>query len=323
MQRRRFGLLIAAAMAASVAPARANSAFPTRTVRIVVPYSVGFGPDIVARTVGQYLAQHWKQPVVIENRPGASGIVALSEVRRVPADGHTLFVADAGTMSANPLLHASLPYDVADFAPVSTLFNATFVIWVRSESRFKTLQDLLREARAQPARVSYASLGNGHPSQLAIETMARAAEVDFLHVPFREVGSMFAAISNGDVDFTVVSTHSAAPLVKAGKLRPLAVAARNRLPDYPDIPTLPQAGGPPVLMQPWAALVGVAGTPQPVLDEIHRAVTAALRDPEIRARIEAIGFDVLPSSPQELAARIRHDAEVYAPLVQSGRVRTN
>lgn len=298
--------------------------FPNRTVRIIVPYSVGFGPDIVARTVAQRLSQVWNQPVLVENRPGASGIVALAEVKRVAADGHTLFVADAGSMSANPLLHSSLPYDPhKDFAPISTLFHATFVIWVRTESRFKVLQDMLMEARASPAKVSYASLGNGHPSQLAVETMAQAAEVDFLHVPFRDAGSMFNALVNGDVDFTTVSTNSAAPLVKAGRLRPLAVAARERLKDYPDIPTLPQAGGPPVQMQPWAALVTVAGTPQPILDQLNRDVVEALKLPDVRARIEAIGFDVMPSTPQKLSELIRRDAEIYAPLIRSGRVRAD
>jgi len=322
----RQGLLAAlAAGALLAAPCAADAqGFPNRPVRIIVPYSVGFGPDIVARTVAQRLSQVWNQPVLVENRPGASGIVALAEVKRVAADGHTLFVADAGSMSANPLLHSNLPYDPhKDFAPISTLFHATFVIWVRTESRFKTMQDMLAEARAQPARVSYASLGNGHPSQLAVETMARAAEVDFLHVPFRDAGSMFNALVNGDVDFTTVSTNSAAPLVKAGKLRPLAVAARERLKDFPEIPTLPQAGGPPVQMQPWAALVAVAGTPQPILDQLNRDIVAALRLPDVRARIEAIGFEVIPSTPQELSELIRRDAEIYAPLIKSGRVRAD
>jgi tripartite-type tricarboxylate transporter receptor subunit TctC len=315
--------LVAGALATAPSASDAQG-LPNRPVRIIVPYSVGFGPDIVARTVAQRLSQVWNQPVIVENRPGASGIVALSEVKRTAADGHTLFVADAGSMAANPLLHANLPYDPhKDFAPVSTLFHATFVIWVRTESRFKAMQDMLTEARAQPGRVSYASLGNGHPSQLAVETMARAAEVDFLHVPFRDAGAMFTALVNGDVDFTTVSTNSAAPLVKAGKLRPLAVAARERLREFPEIPTLPQAGGPPVQMQPWAALVAVAGTPQPILDAIHREVVAALNQPDVRARIEAIGFDVIPSTPQELTALIRRDAETYAPLIKSGRVRAD
>jgi tripartite-type tricarboxylate transporter receptor subunit TctC len=322
----RTTLLSAFAAGALVAAPSTSDAqeFPNRPVRIIVPYSVGFGPDIVARTVAQRLSQVWHQPVVVENRPGASGIVALSEVKRAAADGHTLFVADAGSMAANPLLHSNLPYDPhKDFAPISTLFHATFVIWVRTESRFRAMQDMLIEARAQPGKVSYASLGNGHPSQLAVETMARAAEVEFLHVPFRDAGAMFTALVTGDVDFTTVSTNSAAPLVKAGKLRPLAVAARERLREFPEIPTLPQAGGPPVLMQPWAALVAVAGTPQPILDAIHREVVAALNQPDIRARIEAIGFDVIPSTPQELTVLIRRDADIYAPLIKSGRVRAD
>lgn len=320
MNRRR---LLAAALAAPFVPAvRAQgAAFPARPVRVVVPYNVGLGPDIVARAVAESMEKAWGQPVVVENKPGAAGIVALSEVRRAAADGHTLFVGDAGTMAANPLLYRSLPYAVSDFAPLTTLFHATFVLWVRTGSRFRTLADLLAAAKAAPDRVSYASLGNGHPSQLAVESFAAAAKITLLHVPFKDAGAMMGAVTTGDCDFTVLSANTSAGMVKAGKWRGLAVAAPSRLREHPELPTLAEAGGPAVTMQPWAALLGVAGTPEPVLDRIHRQTIAALGAPEIRGRIEAAGFEPLPSTPAQLVERIRRDAATYAPLVASGRVR--
>ena len=243
-------------------PPRA-SGFPRRPVRIVVPYSVGIGPDVVARSVAEVLAQQWGQTVWVDNKPGASGIVAFGEVRRTPPDGHTLFLADTATLAVNPLLHATLPYDpVRDLVPLSLMFRATFLIWVGGRSRFQSVGELLAAARRAPDSVSYGTLGNGHASHVAIESFARAADVRMLHVPFKDAGTLFAAVAAGDVDFTAFGMNSVAGLMAAGRLRPLAVAASRRLPGHPDIPTLREAGGPPVDMHPWAALVAVAGTPR-------------------------------------------------------------
>jgi tripartite-type tricarboxylate transporter receptor subunit TctC len=316
--------LLAFAVLAPLASGRAlaqSPAFPTKTVRIVVPYNVGLGPDIVARAVAASMEQAWGQNVIVENKPGAAGVIAMSEVKRAAPDGHTLFVGDAGSLVANPLIYRNLPYLVSDFAPLTTLFNATFVIWVRTGSRFRTVRELIDAARAQPESVSYGSLGNGHPSHLAVESFAAAAGITLLHVPFKDAGAMMTAVANGDCDFTTLSANTSSGMVKGGKWRGLAVAAPSRIREHPEIPTLAEAGGPAVTMQPWAALLGVAGTPEPILDRIHRQTLAALNNPDIRSRIEAAGFDVLPSTPAQLVERIRRDTATYSPLVASGRVR--
>lgn len=315
-------LLAAAALAAApLARARAAAPFPQRAVRIVVPYSVGIGPDVVARALGQGLAQRWGRPVVIDNRPGASGIVAFNELRNVAADGHTLFVGDSGSLAVNPLIHASLPYSVErDVAPLTTLFRATFAIQVGARSRYRTLAELLAQARRAPLSVSYASFGNGHPSHVAVESFARAAGVQFLHVPFREGGAQMSAVANGEVDFVTLSMYSVAPLVQAGKLRALAVAARQRLPGHPQIPTLAEAGAPMVEMRPWAALVARAGTPAPLLAQLERDVVDTLTSAEVRGRVEGAGFEVFPGAPAQLRALIESDSAEYAVLVREGRV---
>jgi tripartite-type tricarboxylate transporter receptor subunit TctC len=313
--------LLAALPAACLAwPARA-AAFPARPVRIVVPYSVGVGPDVVARALAEPLGQAWKQPVLVDNRPGASGIVAFSDVRRTPPDGHTLYLADTATLAVNPLLHATLPYDPQrDLVPLSLLFRATFVLWTGGAHRLGSIAELLAAARAEPGRVSYASLGHGHASHVAIESFARAAGVHCLHVPFKDVGSLMTAVAAGDVDFTAFSMNTFAGLYARGKLRPLAVAARQRLPDHPTLPTLAEAGGPAVEMHPWAALVAVAGTPAEVLARQHADIVAALGTPGVRRLAEQAGFEITPSTPQALQERIAADIAAYRPLLDDGRL---
>jgi tripartite-type tricarboxylate transporter receptor subunit TctC len=318
-----LGLLPAmlAAWRPSPGVAAATDDFPSRPVRLGVPYSVGVGPDVVARGLAERLAQQWGQTVWVDNKPGASGIIAFSEVRRTPPDGHTLFLADTGTLALNPLLHASLPYDPQrDLLPLTLLFRATFLIWVGGASRFRQLGGLLDAARQQPGRVSYATLGNGHPSHVAVESFAGAAGVQLLHVPFKDAGAMLSAVVSGDVDFTTVGMNTVAGLYAGGRLRPLAVADRLRLVSHPDIPTLVEAGGPPVEMHPWAALMAVAGTPPAVLEVLQRDLVAALGSTELRGRAEQAGFELTPSTPQGLRERIDADIALYKPLVDAGRI---
>jgi len=318
----RRALLAAAACGALPCARSAETAlFPRRTVRMVVPYSVGIGPDVVARSLAAALSQRWGQTVWVDNKPGASGIVAFGEVRRTPADGHTLFLADTATLAVNPLLHAALPYDPArDLVPLSLMFRATFLIWVGSPSRLKGIDELMAAARRTPNSVSYGTLGNGHASHVAIESFARAAGVRMLHVPFKDAGALFVAVALGEVDFTAFGMNSVAGLMDAGRMRPLAVASARRLASHPDIPTLREAGGPPVDMHPWAALVTVAGTPAAALAQLQRDVVAALDSAEVRQRSEQAGFEITPSTPQALRERIAADSALYAPLVSEGRV---
>jgi tripartite-type tricarboxylate transporter receptor subunit TctC len=314
---------VLAALAAACSTGRTARAagFPERPVRLVVPYSVGIGPDVVARSVAEHLAQQWGQSVWVDNKPGASGIVAFTEVRRTPPDGYTLFLADTATMAVNPLMHTTLPYDpVRDLVPLTLLFRATFLIWTGGASRFRSVAELLDAARRKPGAVSYASLGNGHASQVAIETFARAAGVNLLHIPFKDGGTLMSAVSSGEVDFTAFSMNTFAPLMAAGKMRPLAVAAKKRLAGHPDIPTLMEAVGLPVEMHPWAALTAVAGTPAAVVEQLQRDITAALASPGVLGRAEQQGFEITPSSAQGLRDRIQADIALYGPLVSEGRV---
>jgi tripartite-type tricarboxylate transporter receptor subunit TctC len=314
-------ILAAAGLALTARAGRAQPRFPERPVRIVVPYGVGIGPDVVMRSVADNLQRQWRQPVVIDNKPGASGILAFSDIRRAAPDGYTLYVADTATMVVNPLIHDQLPYDPQqDVVPLTLLFRATFVVLVGGDSRWKSVPQLLEAARREPGRVSYASLGNGHASQVSVETLAHAAGVRLLHVPFKDAGALFTAVAAGEVDFTTFSMNTVAGLLQRGKLRPLAVAAKRRLKDYPELPTLAEAGAPDVEMHPWAGLVAPAGVPAALVEQLQRDLVAAIDSPEVRERIAPLGFDLLPSTPQQLRARMEADRALYAPLVRDGRV---
>jgi len=318
---RRRALVAVAAGGLALPALRAQPQFPERQVRLVVPYNVGVGPDVVARGMAENLARLWGQPVIVDNKPGAAGIIAFGDVRRTPADGYTLFVADTATMVVNPLINASLPYDPErDLVPLTLLFRATFALLVGGDSRWRSIAELLAAARERTESVSYASLGNGHATHVAIESMAHAAKVRFLHVPFKDAGALFTAVAGGEVDFTAFSMNTAAGLLARGKLRSLAVAAHQRLKDHPQLPTLAEAGGPALEMRPWAGLVAVAGTPPARLQQLQRDLVAAIDSPELRARIEPLGFELLPTTAQQFRARIDADLAMYAPLVREGRV---
>lgn len=317
----RLGGMAVGSLGASRVLAADPPRFPSRSVRIIVPYSVGVGPDVVARSLAESLERRWQQSVIVENKPGGSGIIAFGDVRRTAPDGHTLLVADTATLAVNPLLHSSLPYDVQrDLVPLTELFRATFVLWTGGKGRFATLEDMLAAARVASGAVSYASLGNGHASQVAIESFAREAGIRLLHVPFRDAGSLTSTLAAGDVDFTAFGINTVAGLAATGKLRALAVAARRRLASHPEIPTVAEAGGPATEMHPWAALVTIAGTPQPLVERLHRDLVDAMRSDEVLARAASAGFEITPSSPQALRARIAEDSARYAPLVDEGRI---
>lgn len=315
--RRRLMLAAAAAWAG----AARSQGFPARPVTLVAPYSVGIGPDVVARSLAAQLQPRWGQPVIVDNRPGAAGIVAFSMVRRTAPDGHTLFLADTATLAVNPLLHAQLPYDPdADLQPLTLLFQATFLLFTSTRGRFATLGALLDAARRTPGDVRYAALGHGHPSQLAVEVMAREAGLRFEAVHFKDAGTLMAAVAGAQVDFTAIGMNTVAGLVAAGHLRALAVGARQRLASHPDLPTLAEAGGPPVAMHPWAALVTRSGTPPALLAVLERDLAAALEAPALRQAAAQAGFDITSSSPEGLRERVLADRARYEALVREGRV---
>ena len=296
---------------------RAQPRFPSRTVRIVVPYAVGVGPDVVTRSVAENLSRHWRQAVIVDNKPGASGIVAFGDLRRAPADGYTLYLADTATMAVNPLIHATLPYDpVRDLVPLTLLFRATFVILVGGRSRFQTLAQMLDSARREPGRVSYASLGNGHASQVAIESMARAAGVQMLHVPFKGGAQAMPAVVAGEVGLSFATIVSSLPLVEAGKLRGLAVTSAKRFPSAKAYPTVAESGLPGYEAVAWYGVFAPAGTPREIVQQLNADIMKIVNSPEVRELFLKQGAESYATTPEEFAKVVQRDVAKWANVVK-------
>lgn len=318
--RRRVFLAMGVMALGATRPLKAQAHFPQRPVRIVVPYSPGIGHDLVARALAERLARQWNQPVVVENRPGAAGAIGFAEVKRVSADPHTLFVGDAGTLAINPRLYARLPYSGSDFAPLATLYRVQFVLFTGGNREFATLRELIERAKRE--RVTYASLGRGHPGQLASEMLARAAGVRFTEVPFRDVGQFMASVVTGEVNFMLLGYNTARGFVTSGKLQPLAVGGAQRLAELPQVPTMAEAGigGVERVMTQWTALVAPSGAPRDQLERIETDVTQALGSPEMRERIVSLGLMPYVSTSAETAALIAADRTEYAALLDALRI---
>lgn len=321
MRRRRFLGAALGGLAAHALPARAQD-FPRHAVRILVPFSAGLGPDAVLRTVAEHLSRTWGHPVVIDNRPGASGLLAQAEAKRAAPDGHTLLLAEAGAMTVVPYITPNAPVDPRrDFAPLTTVFRARFVLVTSAAGPYGSLSELVARARATPGKVSYASFGNGHASQIAVENLAARLRLDLLHVPYRDGGQLIGDVARGEVGFTAISHHSVAGLVAQGRLRALAVGVRERLRELPDVPTLAQAGVPDLEMSPWAALFAPSGVPEVLLDRLGRDLRATLDDAGVKARIEGMGFEVVGSTAKALGERVARETEQNAALIRTGRIR--
>ena len=319
---RRAGLavLVAASLALlSAAPARA--AYPDKPVRIVVPYSAGGGTDTFARLVGIELARELGQPVVIDNRPGASGLLGGAAVAQSPPDGYTLLV-DQSSIATNALLYARPPYDVTrDLAPVSLGATLDNVLLVNPNLPARNVSERLRLAKAQPGRLNYASTGIGTPQHLAMEVLKADSGTDIVHVPYKGGNPGIVALSADEVQMFFISVSTAMPFVKAGKVRALASGGTKRSPLLPDVPTVAESGLPGFQATGWLAFFAPAGTPAAVVGRINAALAKALATPALVQGLRQQGFEPASGTPEALSALVKHDMELYGPVIRKGNIK--
>ncbi|MES2283207.1 MAG: tripartite tricarboxylate transporter substrate binding protein [Pseudomonadota bacterium] len=291
--------------------------FPAQPVRIISPFPAGSGPDAVARIVGEKLAASLKQPIVIDPRPGANGFLAANAVKAAAPTGYDLFLADVGHLTINPSLFKKLPYDAkADFVPVSGVYRASFFIAVGANSPIRNVKDLMAAA-AVPGRVTYGSNSIGSPLHLGAAQIEAVTNTKMVHVPYKEISQLYAAVSTGEVDWALGSIASAGPLLRAGKLRFIAIADTARSAVLPDVPTFEQAGGPrPVSATSWVCLVAPKGTPASVIATLNRGVSDAIRQPDVVEKLAGFGFTPWGITPAELARTIDTDTVANAALVK-------
>ncbi len=304
-------------------PAMAQQqAFPARNVRVVLPYSAGSGPDAVVRHVSEKLSKAWGQSMVIENKPGANGWLAIGDVKRANPDGYSLMTVDATHMTLQPHLYKRMPFDPdTDFEVVAPLYLTNFFVVVGANSPWKSMSDLLAAARAKPGGVTYGSWGIGSVAHVGTAMLERAAGVNMLHVPFKELPQLYASVATGEVDWAFGTAATVGPLYDAKKARLLAYAGPRRMPGYLDVPTVAEAGGPAGFeLNTWVALYAPKGTPKAVKDRLYSDTQKALAEPDVQHRLSTVGFRAWTVSLDEAAKVAASDKARYAEVVKQANI---
>ena len=308
---------LCAAVALAGVSAQAQTTFPSKPVTITTAFAAGSGPDAVLRQVADKLSKLWNQPVLVSNKPGGGGFIAMESVQRLPADGYNLLQLDSEHLAAVPHLYKSKNFVTLNtFDPVTTLFRTPFFIAVATESKWQNMRDLVAAAKAAPGKISYGSWGIGSPGHLGGEELEWLTGADMTHVAFREVSQLYTSVGNGDVQWAYASIPSSAGVFKAGKIRYIAIAAPKRVPQMPDVPTVAEAGGPQGLdVNSFVVLVSPKGLAADVSARIHADVQKVLADPEIKTRFNTFAFEVLNWSPEEIRKQADIKSRTYGKLV--------
>jgi tripartite-type tricarboxylate transporter receptor subunit TctC len=295
--------------------------YPVRPIRILSPYSPGGISDIAARIVGGKLTEAWGQQVIVENRPGGNGFIAVTDAARATPDGYTLVMVTAGDVTINPSLFKNVPYDVdRDLAPVSAVSDAPLVLAVNGEAPYKTLADLIAAAKAHPGMLNMGSPGYGSINHLVLESIQLNTGTKFVHVPYKGGAPAVQALVAGDIPLAIIASSTAAPHVASGKIRILGVTTGERSPLNPEWPPLAQEGAGDINVSNWTALVAPKATPQPVIEKLSTKVIEILKTPDVKARFAAGGVSTIPSTPAELAARIKRELAVYRGVIEKANV---
>ena len=291
-------------------------------LRAVMPYSAGSGPDAVMRRVGELLARDLGQPVVIDNKPGGNGWLAIGEVQRARPDGNTLLLLDGTYMALQPHLYKKLPFDpVKDFEPVAGVYTTGFFIVVGAASPWKSVADLVAAAKAKPGGISYGSWGQGSVAHVGTAQFEAATDARMLHVPFKELPQLYTAVATGEVDWAFGSAATVGPLYKGGKVRLLAYGGAKRLPGYESVPTIAEAGGPSgIEVGTWVAVYAPKKTPAAAIERIRAGVGKALTQPAVREAMGGFGFEPWSVGPAELLRTQAADTQRYAGVVQRARI---
>ena len=293
-------------------------AFPARTVRITTPYSSGVGPDLFTRSLAELLQKEWGQPVIVEAKPGGNGFIAIDALKKAAPDGHELLVLADSHLTINPSLFKNVPYNPeTDLVPIAGLYRAFFFVAVKSDGPYQSIQELIAGARANPGKLSYGTPYVGSPSHLGNAIFEHATGTQMIHVPFKDTLQIFTSLANGTITWAIATAASTRGMVNAGRVRLIAVAAKERLPSHPDVPTVEQAGGPKdFVVEAWLALLAPRGTPQSVVRRINADTLKALDSPEMRKRLQNLGFEALPASPEQVAEKIRADLKKNAEIIK-------
>jgi tripartite-type tricarboxylate transporter receptor subunit TctC len=311
---------LAAGMALAAGAALAQE-WPTGTVRVVVPYGPGSTPDIVARVVSERLTARLGKPFVVDNKPGAGGMLGTDAVAKAAPDGQTIGISIAGPLAVNTLLYRKMPYDPADLSPITIAATQASVVVASPSLNVGSASELVTLLKANPGKYNYSSMGAGSISHLAMEALAARSGTQMVHVPYAGSGPAVAALLAGDTHIAALPAAAVMGHIKAGKLKAIAVATEKRSPALPELPTLREAGIENVFADAWMGFVVPARTPDAIVARVHDEISKVLAEPEVRDKLRAQYMDVVANTPAEFRAAMKADVERWKPVIERNAIK--
>ena len=310
-----------ALLATFLTPVAQAQDWPTKPVRILTPFPPGAGPEAVVRVVAEKLSRTWGQPVIVENRPGANGFLAIDAFKRGDKAGYDLIQVD-NVLSAYPSLFKKLPYDPQkDFEVIAPFFKGSFFFAVAANSPYKTVADLIADAKARPGKLNYGSWSIGNPVHLGSELFESMTGTQMEHVVYKETSMLYAGVANGELAFALGTSASSGALQRAGRIRYLAVAGPKRLPAYPDVPTITESGGPAGFdVLGWTALAAPKGVNPAVIEKIRRDFDKALAEPDIAQRYGTFGYELFPTTPEQFSSFVKGESARFSEVIRKANV---
>ncbi len=319
---RRLWLAAAAAMAMLPLPTLAQDAFPSKPLRLIVPFTPGGVTDTSGRVIAEFLGKRLGQQVVVENKPGASGNIGMALAKAAPADGYTLVLAFDGTMVINPHVFAKLPFDpLKDFTSIGKIGDATLVLVAHPDLPMKTVADVVAVSKTQPGGLSFGTSGTGGTPHIAGELLKMRTGAKLTHVPYKGGGQALTDVIGGSIPLVYTAVAGAHGFVKNGKLRAIAVSSAARSASLPDVPTFAESGMPDFVVNSWVGLLAPAGLPPAVAAKLSRELTAVLNDPDARDRLRVLGIEATPGTAAQFAEEMRRDLARYGEVVKAAGIR--
>ncbi|MGV3627452.1 MAG: Bug family tripartite tricarboxylate transporter substrate binding protein [Betaproteobacteria bacterium] len=316
------GLAVLLAASASSAMAQSAQQFPNRALRMVIHFPPGGPTDFVGRALGQKLSEAWKQQVLVENRPGAGGIIGIESVLRAPPDGYSLLFGTGGSLALAPALNPKLPYNVfTDLAPITLLVINPQILVVHPSLPVRSVNDLIKLAKAKPGQINYGSVGPGSPQHMGMELLKSMAGVNLVHIPYKGTAPAMTELMAGQISAMFNSMPSVLPHIATGRLRGIAVGSAKRSPAAPDIPTVAESGLKGFQYVTWYALLTHAGAPKDIIAKINAESVKALSEPEMAKRFSSQGAEPAPGTPEELGKFMRTEFEDWRKVIKAANIK--
>ena len=317
--RRNTLTLLALAATCAMGGAHAQGDYPSKPLRVIVPYPAGGGTDTIARLIGTQLTQRWGQPVVVENKPGASGMLGNDIVAKAPGDGYTVLMGITAVVQI-PALYKKVPYRLADLAPVSQIAKSADLLMVPRSSGVTTLAQFVDKARAAPGSMNYGTYGNATSSHMNGERFKQQAGIDLTHIPYQGSGPEVAALLGDQLTLAFVDATAAYPHIKSDKVNILAITGAQRHPALPQVPTMTEAGYPGLEANGWFGMFLPAGTPKPIVDKLGAEVAAIVKSPELNKRLTDMGLIAVGSLPDDFKAQVEKDAAHWKAVAEGAKI---